>query len=486
MIRSTLNGQHTYESHDGTKAHIYLRDDVVLARGHYQGRPFTETLGKEKDANKKLYQLLGDFEENRYCPPCERTQPNFATRYSVRLTVIQLANLYLKAVRKRRGKKTHDTYQGRLKWLMQFFELSLSTHRWAYVTDIDKDTAFTFREWLAGQLVTPNGRDGAKSRRISPGYQRNVLEAARDLFSWALDIKMNDGTVRMPVTWLNPFNRDVVGRLPARDPLKNQPFTIAERITLVNTMDLYQVRLFALPLVLPNRLGEWASLMIESIDPVHRIIRVGHVSEDPTKSRTAFSVAYPPEFVSIVEALIAGRTAGPIFVRRDLCELEVLPTTTLDEVRAHLATLPAESITQENDRKDVYRAFLVSQGAVNEDKIAREFECASQDAGLISHGTFHDLRSSVDIDLKRAGVEPQVRKYLNGRKSSDIQFKLYEGVQLHEDLAPYFKLVKALISAVVLRHRQLALGSLEGPMIEVNQHGARMVHAGCTPYEVKD
>jgi hypothetical protein len=47
MIRAELLGEQAYSTLTGVQVHVWRRGNTYLARGRFQGPPFTETLGEE-------------------------------------------------------------------------------------------------------------------------------------------------------------------------------------------------------------------------------------------------------------------------------------------------------------------------------------------------------------------------------------------------------------------------------------------------------
>src|SRR6185437_8063830 len=116
MIRTTLLGAHSHKTAVGINVHCYLREGTYLARGRINGRQFGHRLGvSESDANLALRHLLSAIDNCSFVPGSQAgRRPLLATAPVPRMRLEEIALRYLEEKRRLKGRKTVQTYRGRL------------------------------------------------------------------------------------------------------------------------------------------------------------------------------------------------------------------------------------------------------------------------------------------------------------------------------------------------------------------------------------
>jgi hypothetical protein len=319
MVRTQLLGQHTHETSDGQRVHVWLRDDKHLARGRYEGKAFGVTLGGDRrQAVVALHRLLVEIEDGTFCRPSERVRRPLKSGPPPRNTVRDFCNAFLAEKRHLRGKRTSLDYRSRLVPLIEFAEQPAIRKRRPLAMDVDRHFAVDFRASLHKRTVTPNGRPGAREKTMSPGHVFNVLDCCRTAFEWGKRLEVN----QLSASFANPFTEEIVGFRPRKDPLRPWPLPMDRRIALVGQMDRWQLCQFAIGLVLALRPDEYTGLLVSEVDFSQRTLHFGTRLSgwDFNKGRRSFQVPFPDVLEPLLRQCVAGRGDGPLLRKRTVVE----------------------------------------------------------------------------------------------------------------------------------------------------------------------
>ncbi|MFQ3594203.1 MAG: hypothetical protein SNJ82_13570, partial [Gemmataceae bacterium] len=138
MMAAALLGDHTHETTNHIKVHVWKRGETYIARGRLQGRAFGETLGRERRAaESRLRKLIGEIEDGAYVRPSDQPRQPVASRREARLSVRQLVNEFLKAKRAERGSQTAANYRSRLRPVLDFADRPEQLIRWPLASGVD-------------------------------------------------------------------------------------------------------------------------------------------------------------------------------------------------------------------------------------------------------------------------------------------------------------------------------------------------------------
>jgi hypothetical protein len=311
MVRANLLGQHSHQTVCGKNIHIWQRAGKYIARGYIDGKRFGETLGTDvNDAVARLRRLMVDIENRAYLRPSEKRKRPLARDVAPRLSLRQVVDEFLQEKRKTTGSQTSNTYLTRLVPLIEFAELPEVRQTSQLAQEIDRDFAVEFRVFLHGRKVTPNGRPSSNEKPMSRGQIFNVLDCTRSLLNWAKHPAVN----RLPATFVNPFDKAIVGSRPGKDPLRQPGFPVQRRIELVESMDLWQLTHFAIAMVLPLRPEDFTGLLISEVDLEKGMLCFGTrlQGRDFTKGRQSFVTPFPREIMPLILVCIGGRKDGPL------------------------------------------------------------------------------------------------------------------------------------------------------------------------------
>jgi hypothetical protein len=464
MSRAELDGRHSFTTSNGIKVHIWERQAKLLARGYYQRRAFGVPLGADRGiAEATLRRLMVDIENGTFVPPSRARRRMFKRDAPSRLTVRQLFNAFLEAKRSDCGRATALDYAARLIPAIEFSERPENRRHWPNAQDCDDEFARAFKTFLHSRSVGRNGHAMAPQRRLSCRQIWNVLSTIANAFNWARDPRVS----LLPSHHANPFTPTFIGPKSSKDPLAPIKVPVSLRVQMVQRMDRWQLCTLALPMLLPHRPEEFCGVLInEVIFESHEIVfgdRLG--GGDFTKSGTSFRSVWPPELVEMLRALVGGRAAGPLFLSRAAVEGRRRPrkrveshADLLDLFERQLAGMPRDCIQDAHDRKDVFRQLLRELGAVSEGELRREFKQLLQLVAGEGNGVqLYDLRRSVTTDLKDAGVDVIVRRYVTGHSLRGEILAEYETQDVHRHLQRYFEYSRSLVRAIVSRAADLGV-----------------------------
>ncbi|MBL8797221.1 MAG: hypothetical protein JNM56_25185 [Planctomycetia bacterium] len=453
MVRAELMGGHTHATLTGAQIHIWQRGGRYLARGRYQNRPFGETLGdRVPEATARLRQILTDIENGAYQRPSDARKRLLSARVVPRLTTRQLIDQFLVEKRQVRGRQTAGDYRSRLNPVLAFAEQAVNLRRWPLARDIDRDFVRALRSFLFQQQTTRNGRPGARPKPLSARQVLNVLECLRTMLVWA----SNPAVRKLPADWANPVTHDLIGDVPAKDPLREDKLPLTDRIRLVGIMDRWQLCHLALSLVLPLRPDEAAGLLIGDVNFERGWLEFGHRLQDSNfnKGKVAFRLPFADELRPLLLACIQGRAEGPLLRRRAAFDRGAGVVQSTDElIGCYEATLlqePPDSVQTAQDRKRVLRRLLRQLGGVSADALNKEFKTLLARLGIKNSATLYSLRSSVTTAMKNANLPHLEMRYLTSHSTNDI-LNEYATLDPVAAMRQYFDGIRPLLDAIAAR-----------------------------------
>jgi len=465
MVRAVLAGSHSHKTRAGVEVHVYLRSQRFLARGYFEGQRFGETLGAtEPDATARLRELMVEIDNGVYVRPSEARKRPLRKITAVRATFRQLVEGFLADVRKRRGLDTTQTYQSRLFPILDFVERPENRKRWATAAAIDRDFVVTLRAFLFECKVTPNGKPGARPNPMSVRTVRNVLECLRTMLTWARrpDVRF------LPADWTNPVTPDLIGPVPSKDPLREDPLPVAIRIKLVERMDAWQLCQLGLSMVLPLRPNEAVGLLVSEVDFAKNWLKIGTRlrGADFTKARNSYTLPFPPEMRLLLKACIGDRSEGPLLRRRNVFlrsarapKIDMAELVRLYEQK--LAGARSGEVQNEQDRKRLFRCLLRELGGVSEDMLAKEFDRLVGAASINSKLNLYSLRHATTKGLKDTKMSQLDLLYLTSHTTNSI-LNEYTSVDPVRAMGEYFKSIRELLTAIEKRSQVLGLDGLAG------------------------
>ncbi|MEX2140542.1 MAG: hypothetical protein WD894_14865 [Pirellulales bacterium] len=351
-------------------------------------------------------------------------------------------------------------YRGRLVPLIEFAETEKARRRWPLAADVDREFAIEFSASLRTRITARNGRPAAVHRTISKRQIWNTLDVARSLFHWARKPEVN----LLPSIFPNPFTVDIVGQKARKDPARPHPLPLDARVQLVRSMDLWQLTHLAVPMLLGPRPDEYTRILISDVSLSERRIQFGERfgGKDFNKGKQAFTVPFPAAIEPLILVCMGGRQDGPLLRRRAVFagrkpEIQVETLNEIEEVLdlAVAEADPAQLQTAQDVKKLVARVFL-DMGAISPDSIGTEFKAVLCRSGLTIAPRLYDLRGAFSTDLKAAGVDYLVQRYVTGHATNDVM-NAYSAIDVTRDMERYFNHIRPLLDAMSSRAADLGI-----------------------------
>jgi len=330
---------------------------------------------------------------------------------------------------------------------------------------VDRKFSIAFRVYLHGLLLSRNGHPAAEQHHISGRQIHNVLSCAATMLHWGKRPDVN----LLPGGFVNPITHDIIGARPQKDLLAPPKLPLELRIDMVRTMDAWELGILSLPCVLPQRPEEFAGLLISDIDRSRRELAFGTrlSGADFNKARMTFRVPYPPQLDAIIAWWCRSRGDGPLLLARSIVEGRRRPRHTMIDgvtVASAFDTAMANQspgrIQAEQDRKAVFRRLLLDMGGVSTDEMARVFKCRLMDIRPGLTVRFYDARGSVTSDMRAAGVDYVLRRYLTGHSLQREIMATYESADLHTEMQRYFDHITPLLNAIASRAIEVGIAAL--------------------------
>ena len=378
-----------------------------------------------------------------------------------RLSLRQLSNEYLSDRRRLRGQRTAGTYRARLLPVLDFAEQPAVRQRWPLAWSIDREFAVQLRAFLHDAYrTTRNGRAGGKPKLLSGRQVYNILECLRMMLAWARRADVR----KLPADWANPLTEDILGALPKKNPLREDPLPQEKRALLVASMDRWQLCQLSLLLTLPLRPEEAAGLLVTDVNWAKGWLafatRLG--GADFNKGRQDFVVPFPEELRPLLRACVGGRTEGPLLRRRAAFEGHWPQVVASSEhlvqlYEEKLAKAPRGSVLTEQDRKQLFRRLLRELGGVSTDLLAREFQRLLKAQGMEAGVTLYSLRHAVTTAMHRTPGMPHLElTFLTGHATRDIlaQYVSFDPVAA---MRRYFETITPLRDALTRQAQAIGL-----------------------------
>lgn len=446
-----LLGNHAHQTVNGLQVTVVKRDAKFMARGRFQGTQYCLTLGNNvSDASSELRQLLSDLETDSFIPPGQRSKQRIKSGPAKPISCTDLLDVYLREVRRSRGKKTTQDYQSRLIHVVRFASRPEVSRKWPTVDRIDRNFIQELKTHLQRVEITPNGHPHSKSKFMSQRQIYNVMSAFSTLLQWA----QRPDVRRLPVHWVNPVTRVMIGDKPRKDPFRQLPINDDQLIQLINHSDPWQLCTLSLSYLYPLRPGEVAGLLVGDVDFTKKLLHFGTRmgGDDFTKGKQDFMLPFPDDLIPLLQHLVGSRTTGPLLRKRPREHQFLAPqmsSTFADDFHASLREHSEEMYTQQ-DRKQRFRQFLSAQGGISSDTLTKEFIKVRKQSGMNTAIKLYDLRSLNTSKMNGAKLSHVALRYFTAHSTSDI-LNTYVAFNPHQEILPYFKLIKPVLDLVTKR-----------------------------------
>jgi hypothetical protein len=96
-------------------------------------------------------------------------------------------------------------------------------------------------------------------------------------------------------------------------------------------------------------------------------------------------------------------------------------------------------------------------GGVGKDVVAAEFRRILAEVRPGLRARFYDLRSATITDIKDAGVDWLIRRYVTGKSLGRDTLANYEQQNLAHHMHKYFQFIQPLLSAIMARAKELGI-----------------------------
>ncbi|MDB5356081.1 MAG: site-specific tyrosine recombinase XerC [Phycisphaerales bacterium] len=265
-----------------------------------------------------------------------------------------------------------------------------------------------FVQHLRAVEVAPNGHPNTPKRRLRDKGIRYILECCRSMFHFGLREGM------LPRERANPFTQSGLAGLRVRDAKPVFVFNPQAELAFFSHAKPWAWGVHFLLAKTGLRPGELVRLLVEDLDLAGGWFHVRGKAELgwTTKTHRDRRVPLIPETLSVVQAVLGGRTRGPLILRQNLnartCPLLGRDRTALaTEVAARSAAMREQTgrALNRTEVAKVCQGVWRDAGAAEVDRVRTSFIAAAKAAGLSAtcpkswRHTFATLLQEANIDL---------------------------------------------------------------------------------------
>jgi integrase len=297
---------------------------------------------------------------------------------------------------------------------------------------VDRNFVLAFSAFLGSRDVAPNGRPGARRRRMRG--QDFVLDAVRAMFEWAADPQRGDC---LPPGFVNPFRRRAFQRRRVAADMFGEPdITVAMAGDFLAACDDYQLRLFAPLPLLGLRAAEPIFLFQEHVERDTLHVTCVKELEHTTKGLQNKRLPLLPPLLT----LLHGPAAGLLYVRRAVAEGREQPQlqgASLPQIVAE-CTRRWQGTTSVRERLQIRQTVLDEAGALTYKHIQGEFAGVAQRLHWPTAATLKDLRHLFATCMANGGLPEHERQYLMGQstgKAPILRYTHFNRIREHYEAA---------------------------------------------------
>jgi integrase len=389
------------------KVLAYLRGQVWYLCYHEHGQRCRPRVGPDKEAARQLAaQVNAQLEVG--APAALSFEP---------IGILELRQRWLEHHEQvlRSSVQTINRYRTATDHLLRF----LLTRPVRYASHFHSSHAEEFVRYLRGLRVSPNGHAHTAKRPLMDKGLRYVLECGRALFNYAARRRHLSPYAE------NPFAGLEIERIPIEQARPITLFTAEQERSFLEACDDWQIPLFLTLILTGLRPGELAHLLLpDDLDLDARLLRVRNKPGLGwrVKTRNERDIPLVPMLAEVLRVSLAGRCAGPVFVRprwaeRSLPSLgSVAPLALERELSRRVAMREAGSnqSPERAERGRLARQLWRELGAVKGDRIRSEFMRLTRVIGLAGCTAPKVLRHLFATALQEGRVDPLIRNELMG------------------------------------------------------------------------
>jgi integrase len=387
------------------KVQAYLRGKVWYLCYHDNGRRHRPRVGTDKEAARLLAAQINS--------QLQLGAPDPLSFQAVSIPELRRRWLEHHEQVLRSSVPTIDRYRTATDHLLRFLE----TRPVRQASHFSGRHAEEFVRYLRGLHVSPNGHARTPRRPLLDKGLRYILECCRALFNYAARRR------HLSPYADNPFAALAIERIPVQNARPITLFTAGQERAFLEACDDWQFPLFLTLVLTGLRPGELTHLLLpDDLDLGAGLLRVRNKPGLgwQVKTRNERDIPLMPELVEVLRVHLAGRRAGPVFLRRAGHPLPSLASAgwmALEgELSRRMAVREAESgqpLTRA-ERGRLSRRMWRELGAVKGDRIRTEFMRLTQGIGLPGLTAPKMLRHLFATALQEGRVDPLIRNELMG------------------------------------------------------------------------
>jgi integrase len=388
------------------KVQAYLRGKVWYLCYHQHGHRHRPRVGRDQQAARQLAAQIN--------AQLELAVPAALSFVSISIPALRERWLEYHEQVLQSSPHTIARYRTATAHLVRFLE---SNPVGGYVSHFRSSHAEDFVHYLRCLEVAPNGHAHAAKRPLMDKGIRYVLETCRALFNYAARRR------HLPPFAENPFGTLPMERLRMPHTRAVVLFSPDQERRFLEACDDWQFPLFLTLLLTGLRSGELTHLLLpEDLDLHTATLRVRNKPELgwQVKTRNERDIPVVAVLVEVLRQHLAGRTRGPVFVRRrfgnaraDAVKLS-LPPEQEREKRLRLESEGSGGPLSPADLLRQARRLWQQMGAVREDRVRTEFMRLTAHIGQSSHTAPKMLRHLFATSLQEGRVDPLIRNELLG------------------------------------------------------------------------
>jgi integrase len=311
--------------------------------------------------------------------------------------------------------QTINRYRTATEHLLRF----LTTKPVRHASHFHSSHAAEFVRYLRGLRVSPNGHAHTAKRPLMDNGLRYVLECCRALFNYAARRRHLSPYAE------NPFAALEIERIPVEQARPITLFTAQQERAFLEACDDWQFPLFLTLLLTGLRPGELTHLLLpDDLDLDARLLRVRNKPGLgwQVKTRNERDLPLLPVLADVLRVSLAGRRAGPLFLRRGWAErplpslASACPAVLERELSRRITVREAEMTRPlaRQERACLARRLWRELGVVKGDRVRSEFMRLTRAIGLPGCTAPKVLRHLFATALQEGRVDPLIRNELMG------------------------------------------------------------------------
>jgi len=274
-----------------------------------------------------------------------------------------------------------------------------------------------FAAYLRSIEVAPNGHANSAKRKLRDKGIQFILETIRSMYGYASKRR------HLPPYAGNPFAELPLDRLKIEDAKPIFVFDAAIELAFFRAASDWAFPIHFMLAKTGLRVGELTHLLIEELDLDKGWLTVRNKTGLGWRVKTGNERVIPliAEVVEVLRKVIAGRTAGPVFLREKF-ELDGCKSLKLDQRGLEAECQRRQSTSGNATRSEllqVSRTVWRDAGAIKADSVRTSFLRVCAAIGLPHATCPKSWRHTFATLLQDANVDPLVRQITLGHKPSN-------------------------------------------------------------------